>query len=78
MELEGANNVDANTKEHVRILRHLSEYLDRLINKAASIGLNDPDIENEVKELNDIINFFAKTVEFDENGTDAVDNEPGS
>lgn len=67
--------MDAKAKEHVRILRHLSGYLDRLIDKAVSIGLNDPNIENEVKELNDILNLFAKTVEFDENGTNAVDNE---
>ena len=64
---------NANAKEHARILRHLSKQLDCLINKAVSIGLKDPNIENELKELNDILIFFEKTVEFDRNRIAEVD-----
>ncbi len=72
-----ADNVEdnENTKEHVRMLRHLSRQLDCLINKAVSIGLKDANIENELRELNEVLILFNKTVEYDWNGKTGNEDE---
>ncbi len=62
-----------NTKEHLRILRYLSEHLDWLLNKAVSVGFKDANIEDELKELKDMLEFYNKTVESDKPGTDEAD-----
>lgn len=60
--------MENNLIEDRKTIRHLSEYMDSLINKAVSTGMHDPAIEKELKELKDVLKSLDKSADSIENG----------
>lgn len=49
--------------ENIKTVRHLSNYMDHLIIKAVSAGMHDPEIEKDLRELNDMLKALDHTAQ---------------